>query len=202
VIGASTTSLAFGNLPVGQLATLTVNVTNTGTAALTVSSVTISNPVFGLMTPNIPFTAQPGSVTTVTLVFAPQTAGSQTATMTVTSNDPAHPLVAVTLSGTGTGSPTNLLAYGNVVVGQSLTGTLTFTNTGTAPLNITSQTTSNPAFTVTSPATPYSIPGGQSVPVIVVFKPSAYTLYNATLSLQSSAGTYTTALSGAGVAVQ
>jgi uncharacterized protein (TIGR03437 family) len=202
VIGASVTSVAFGNVAVGQVSTISFNVLNTGTAALTVSSVAISNAVFGLMTPTIPLTAQPGSFTPVTVVFAPQSAGPQSATFTVTSNDPAHPVVAVTLTGTGTGAPNNLLAYSNVVVGQSETGTLTFTNTGTTPLMVTAQTTTNAAFTVPSPSTPYSIPAGQSAAIMIVFNPTAYTVYNATFSLVTNAGTFTTALSGAGVAVQ
>jgi uncharacterized protein (TIGR03437 family) len=202
VIGASVTSVAFGNVAVGQVSTISFNVLNTGTAALTVSSVAISNPVFGLMTPAIPLTAQPGSITPVTVVFAPQSAGPQSATFTVTSNDPAHPVVAVTLTGTGTGAPNNLLAYSNVVVGQSETGTLTFTNTGTTPLTVTAQTTTNAAFTVPSPSTPYSIPAGQSAVIVIVFNPTAYTVYNATFSLVTNGGTFTTPLSGAGVAVQ
>jgi len=194
--------LAFGNVAVGQLSTITFNVLNTGTAALTVSSVAISNPVFGLMTPAIPFTAQPGSITPVTVVFAPQSAGAQSATFTVTSNDPAHPVVAVTLTGTGTSATNNLLAYSNVVVGQSETGTLTFTNNSTTPLMVTAQTTTNAAFTVPSPSTPYSIPAGQSAAITIIFTPTAYTVYNATFSLVTNDGTFTTPLSGAGVVVQ
>jgi uncharacterized protein (TIGR03437 family) len=205
-ISVPLTPPAFGNVPVGQVSTLTFNVQNTGGAPLTVSSVVISNPVFGLMTPSIPITVQPGSVTAVTLVFAPQSAGAQSATMTVTSNDPSHPVVLVPMTGAGTGSPTSLLAYSNVVVGQSEMGTLTFTNTGTTPIVFTGFNTTNPAFVVTSPAAsaaqPYTLMGGQSVPIIVVFTPSAYTIYNATLNLVTTTQTFTTTLTGAGVAVQ
>ncbi len=205
-ISAPTTPLAFNNVAVGQISTLTLNVQNTGSAALTVNPVTISNPMFGLMAPSIPITVQPGATTQVTLTFAPQSSGLQTATMTINSNDPNHPSVPVTLTGTGTGSPTNLLAYSNVVVGQSEMGTLTFTNTGTTPIVFTGFNTTNAAFLVTSPAAsttqPYTLAGGQSVPVVVSFTPSAYTVYNATLNLVTTAGNYTTTLTGAGVAVQ
>jgi hypothetical protein len=101
--------LAFGNVAVGQISSMTFNVSNTGTAALTVSSVLNSNPAFGLMTPTIPFTAPPGS---------------QSATLTVTNNDPANPIVWV---------------------GQSESGTLTLSNTRTTPLMVTAQTTTDPA---------------------------------------------------------
>ena len=201
-IGTSTTSLGFGSVAVGQVSTLNFNLMNTGTAALTVSSVVVSNPAFGLMTPNIPLTVQPGGTTPLAVAFAPQSAGAQSATFTVTSNDPAHPLIAVSLTGTGTGAASNLLAYSLVVVGQSETGTLTLTNTGTTPLTVTAQTTTNAAFTVASPSTPYSIPAGQSAAIMVVFQPTAYTVYNATLSIVTSGGASTTPLSGAGVVVQ
>lgn len=206
-ISAPTTPLAFNNVPVGQISTLTLNVQNTGSAALTVNTVTISNPVFGLMTPTIPITVQPGATTQVTLTFAPLSSMPvpQTATMTINSNDPNHPSVPVTLTGTGTGSPTSL-AYSNVVVGQSEMGTATFTNNGTTPIVFTGFTTTNAAFVVTSPAAstaqPYTLAGGQSVTVDVSFTPSAYTVYNATLNLVTAAGNYTTALTGAGVVVQ
>jgi hypothetical protein len=204
VIGVSMTSLGFGSVPVGQIATLNFNVTNSGGTALTVSSVANSNPAFGLLTPNIPITVQPGGSTPVTVVFAPQSAGQQPPTpFIVTSNDPAHPVVQVTLTGMGTGSPTSLLAYGNVLVGQKNIGTLTFTNTGSTPLTVMTQTTSDPAFTVSSPVTPpsYSIPAGQSVQITVVFTPTAYKIYNATLSIGTSGGTVSVTLTGAGVVV-
>jgi hypothetical protein len=69
-------------------------------------------------------------------------------------------------------------------------------------LSVSSQTTTNSAFTVTSPSAPYSIPAGQSVQITVVFRPTSYTVYNAMLNLVTSGGTYTTTLTGVGVAVQ
>jgi hypothetical protein len=209
---ATSTTLGFGNVAVGQVSTMPLNVMNTGTAALTVNSVVISNPAFGLLTPNLPLTVQPGGTVPVTVVFAPQSAvvfapqpAGTPATFTMTTNDPAHQIVAVSLTGTGTGTASNFLAFSNVVVGQSETGTLTFTNTGTTPLTVTAQTTTNAAFTVTSPTTPfmpYSIPAGQSAAIKVVFQPTAYTVYNATLSITTGGGVSTTPLSGAGVVVQ
>ena len=88
------------------------------------------------------------------------------------------------------------------MVGQSETGTLTLQNTGGTTLTVTSMTASDPAFTVTSPSVPYNVPAGQTEPITIVFKPAAYTVYNATLSILTSGGTLTTALSGAGVVVQ
>jgi len=199
VIGASTPSLAFGSLPVGQLTTLIVNVTNTGSAALTVSSISISNQAFGLITPGAPFTVQPGASTGVELVFAPTSAAAQSGFMTINSNDATHPVVTVTLTGTGTGTPSNLLAYGNVQVGQSITGVLTLQNTGSATLTVTSMTTTNPVYTVTSPTAPFSIPAGQSAPISVNFKPATYSGYIDTLTIVTSAGNLSTMVSGAGV---
>jgi uncharacterized protein (TIGR03437 family) len=197
-----TTPPPFGSVAVGQVATMTINVQNTGSLPLTVNSVSISNPAFGLLSPTIPITVAPQSTTAVTLVFAPTSAGAQSAMMTINSNDPNNPTVSLTLTGTGTGTPTNVLAYSNVVVGQSETGTLSFTNTGTLPLTVTSQTTTNAAFTVTLPSTPYTIPAGQEVAIQVVFKPATYAVYKESLIIVYNGGTVTTALTGAGVAVQ
>ena len=64
-------------------------------------------------------------------------------------------------------------------------------------VRLTAQTTTNAAFTVSSPSTPYNIPAGQSAAIMVVFQPTAYTVYDATLSIVTSGGTLTTPLSGA-----
>jgi hypothetical protein len=67
---------------------------------------------------------------------------------------------------------------------------------------VSGQTTDNGAFSITSQAAPYSISPGQAAVITIVFQPGAYAVYNATFSLVTPGGTFTTPLSGAGVVVQ
>jgi hypothetical protein len=91
------------------------------------------------------------------------------------------------------------LAFGNVNVGTTSTTVLTVTNTGSAPLNVTS---------VTYPAgfsggfASGTIPAGGSQTVTVTFAPTAAQSYsgNITVAGDQASGTNTIAVSGTGVA--
>ena len=76
----SGTTLAFGNVTTGTTKTLSVSASNTGTASITVSSVSISNQAFLLNAPVLPTTIAAGQSTPISLTFAPTTAGDVNAT--------------------------------------------------------------------------------------------------------------------------
>jgi hypothetical protein len=88
----------------GQNLTVAVwplTIQNVGAQPLTVTSVTSSNPAFGLYAADLPLTLAPTATAEIPLSFRPTTPGPQSATVSVASNDAASPL-AVALSGTGT----------------------------------------------------------------------------------------------------
>jgi uncharacterized protein (TIGR03437 family) len=66
-----------------------------------------------------------------------------------------------------------LLDFGSVAVSQVSDKAVTLQNTGTATLNITSFTPPTGAFTLTAPATPFSIAAGGSQVITVRFAPTA-----------------------------
>jgi hypothetical protein len=103
----TTSSLNFGNQAVGTpSAAQTVTLTNSGGAALTVTSVTTNG------TNNSDFTQSdncvssspiaPGGTCTISVTFTPSEVGPETATLEVTDNAPSSPQT-VSLTGTGTG---------------------------------------------------------------------------------------------------
>jgi hypothetical protein len=104
-IDVTPTRLDFGSVPVGQSATLTVTVRNLGTATLTLNSITTNNSQF-----IVPFllpqfrTVAPGGGLAFTVLFMPTTAGAQSGTVTITSNDPDEATVHVPMTGTGSSS--------------------------------------------------------------------------------------------------
>jgi uncharacterized repeat protein (TIGR01451 family) len=84
----------------------TVTVTNNGTAGLFISAITINNSRFVITSSDI--TGEiltPGTSAEIDLIFRPTSSGGQSATMSITSNDPDEHTVNVLLSGTGTTSP-------------------------------------------------------------------------------------------------
>ena len=111
IIGATPASQSFNSVGVGSSATRTVNITNTGTGPLTVTGITSSNSQFSVSptTATVPV----GGNTNVTVTFAPTTAGAQTSTLTIASNDPATPNKTVTVSG-------NAVAAGQIIVDGTL----------------------------------------------------------------------------------
>ena len=100
-ISVTPNSLAFGRVSAGQTKDLSLTVQNTGTAQLIVSSLTIGNGLFSVVSPSSPFNVAASSQQTVTVRFSPNAAGSQSGSLTIASNDPSNPTVGVTLAGQG-----------------------------------------------------------------------------------------------------
>jgi alpha-1,3-glucanase-like protein/F5/8 type C domain-containing protein/pectate lyase-like protein/ASPM-SPD-2-Hydin domain-containing protein len=105
-LSASPSSLSFGSVAVGSTSSAqTVTVSNPGSTAASVSSVSASGPFSQTNTCGSSIAA--GGSCTVSVKFAPTTAGAASGTLSVASSAPGSPLT-VALSGTGTSTNTNL----------------------------------------------------------------------------------------------
>jgi F5/8 type C domain/Abnormal spindle-like microcephaly-assoc'd, ASPM-SPD-2-Hydin/Beta-galactosidase len=101
-LSASPTSLSFGSETVGSSTSAqSVTVSNTGTAAATISSVSASGPFAETNTCGSSLAA--GASCTASVTFTPTATGSATGTLTVASNA-TNASLTVALSGTGTSS--------------------------------------------------------------------------------------------------
>src|SRR5262249_33110568 len=100
-IQVNPTSLSFGSVSIGQTRAMTVNLSNSGNAALTVSAFVVSDPQFAVLSPSTPFTLQPNGQQLVSVRYAPTASGNVTATLSILSNDPNRGTLTVGLSGTG-----------------------------------------------------------------------------------------------------
>jgi len=114
-IDVSPTSKDFGSVQVStSSAPQTFNVTNIGTANLTVGTITITGPnsdQFSKQNDNISGqTITPGGWATLQVVFSPTSVGLKSATLNITSNDPDENPFTVDLSGTGTSAPSEPVA--------------------------------------------------------------------------------------------
>src|SRR6202043_2278965 len=93
------TSLTFGNQNVNTTsAAQTVTLTNSGTAALTITSIVASAPY--AQTNTCPASVAAGANCSINVTFTPTVTGSQPGTITVTDNATGSPQT-VALSGTG-----------------------------------------------------------------------------------------------------
>ena len=102
----STSVLSFGDVASGSTsAAQTVTVTNPGTSAASVSSVSVTGPFSQTNTCGSSIAA--GGSCTVSVKFAPTSGGPLTGTLSLASSAPGSPLT-VALSGTGVTSTTNL----------------------------------------------------------------------------------------------
>ena len=207
------TSLTFSQ-NVGTTSSQTVSLTNSGNAPLTVSGAALSGVYpgdYAITTTTCLTTLAVGASCTTTVSFTPRAIGDRIAALEFQSNAGDTPGV-VPLNGKATNvpapvaslSPTSLTFPGTVVGATSAPQTVTLSNTGNAPLTVTSATFSGPFALNTAAGSDTcsgkSIAAGGSCTVSVVFKPTATGAASGTLSFADNAGTQTVALSGSGAA--
>jgi hypothetical protein len=97
----STTALSFGNVPVGSTATLSLTLTSSGTAPVTISSAALQGTGFSDSGATFPVTLNPNQSVTLKVQFDPAATGAAAGTLTVSSNSTTGGTTQVTLSGTG-----------------------------------------------------------------------------------------------------
>ena len=201
LLGVSASSLTFSATAVNASApaqTLTVN--NNGLANLTVTSAALAgtDPGDFTATNNCTATVIPGKTCTISVGFKPTASGARSATLAIASNGGNQ---TVTLSGTGSGSPTvslnapvGGLTYPDTTVGAPPSDatnmpTVTLTNTGAGALNISAITVSNDFVRdlagTCSPNT--AIAAGQNCTLVVKFSPTAAGARSGSLTITHNA---------------
>jgi hypothetical protein len=104
-LSSSPTTLSFGNVTLNSTNSLTVTITNSGAASVTVSAVSVSGTGFTLSSVKTPITLAVKQSVQLTVNFAPTTSSSAQGTLTITSNA-SNKSLAVPLTGTSTGTGT------------------------------------------------------------------------------------------------
>ncbi len=208
-LSVTPTSFAFGSVLDGQTKSQTFTLTNTGTASLAISQLSVSGTGYSLSGLATPTTIAVGASATFSATFAPTTAGSLPGTVTITSNAPTSPST-VALTGTGTAPQPGLsvtpasFAFGSVLDGQTKSQTFTLTNTGTASLTVSQLTASGAGYSVSGLATPSTIAVGASATFSATFAPTTAGSLPGTITITSNAPTSpsTVGLTGTGTATQ
>jgi phosphodiesterase/alkaline phosphatase D-like protein len=195
--------------PATEFPTTTVGKSSLRTATLTatepliVSSLTSSSSQFTVGTPSIPLpaTLTTGQTIEVPITFTPTTSGPLGATLTATTS--TGKTASFSLSGEGLAAAAQIEASPLVVtfdptsVGESVSAGATFRNVGGAPLTIESVNPPSAPFEATGlPTVDSTIEPGHSITVTVNFNPTEVGDFNGEISLGTSAGEGTVALSG------
>jgi hypothetical protein len=194
----------FGAVPINTVSPpVSITVTNSGTAALTISNALIndmnnafsSNAVSAFQTRNMPLVIAPGATTSFDVEFSPQVAMQFSASLDLTTDDPMAHLVRIPLLGTGSTigvsvSPMTLSFPDTLVDGVAGPQPITITNTGGAPLTVQSLALGGTApqdFQIDQTG-PFSLDGGKSQTVQVTFQPLTGGKRSATLTVSFAGG--------------
>ena len=202
--------LAFGDVPVSTISTKTLTLTSSGTAALTISSVTLAGSAFEISGATLPATLKPSESITLQISFDPTTAGEASGTITISTNSSNGSTSTVSLTGSGTAaaSPqltlsTGAISFGSVTLNTTSTRILTLTSSGTAALTVNSVKLVGTGFTIAGANFPATLNPGQSVTVQVSFDPTVAGAASGTITISSnssSGSTSTVSLTGSGTA--
>jgi Abnormal spindle-like microcephaly-assoc'd, ASPM-SPD-2-Hydin/Immunoglobulin I-set domain len=208
-IQVSSTSINFGNDVVGTRTSQALIITNTGTATLSITQVSVSgSTTFSASGFSLPLSVNAGQQTTITVAFAPTTVGSVSGSISFASNAPTSP-TAVSLSGAGIAatltlgvSPTSL-SFGSITTGTSSAPQMvTITNTGNSNVTISQISVTGTGYSVTGGSTPVTLSPSQILTLTVVFNPTLAGAVSGSISITSNAtgSLPTVTLSGTGVA--
>jgi hypothetical protein len=169
--------LRFYQVAIGQQATLTVTMTNTGAATVNVLQVNQNAPEFTISNLKLPLALKMRHSVKFNVTFTPRTSGRVKDALEFISdaaNDPAY----VYLNGVGvpvealTANPP-AIHFGNVQVGDTEPSYETLTNTGTSTVTITKARLEDPAYSIQGLDLPAKLTAGQSVTFTVVFAPQS-----------------------------
>ncbi len=166
-----------GDACIGDSESGALEVCNIGEGFLVVGSITSSNPRFTVAPPpgGYPLVLGPSACQDVQVTFTPTATGAQTATLTVNSNDPVDPSVAVQVSGAGTVrdvSVTGSTDFGVVSAWSPGEKTVSVCNPGDCDLAVTGAAVNCPDFTLIANPFPATVGPGACLDLVVRFTPT------------------------------
>jgi hypothetical protein len=199
----STTTLQFGPIGFGATETLPLTVTNAGQGTLIVLP-SINAPSYTITGNTCGAGVTAGKSCTLDVQFSPMAIATYDNVLTLQTNGPSNPTVALDGIGNGLGVGTSPLEFGTVPHGSSAVLPLTVTNMGLPGMVTLSTKTSDPSYTVLTTAQNTCLAGitaGTSCTLPVQFTPNTVGEHIGSLTLTASAqGAITTVgLDGAGV---
>ena len=206
-LAVAPSSLNFNTILVGASATLSVQLTNNASTAVTLTALTTTGD-YTAATGSCPVpggSLGPGASCTVPVTFAPAQSGTRAGALSVASSATTLPLI-VPLTGIGAQSHLEItpasLSFGSISVGSASSLSLTLLNNGTAAITGTALAITGD-YSVTIPCAVTTLTPGASCSVTVAFTPTIAGTRPGTLTITSSdaASPTVVALTGIGIGV-
>jgi hypothetical protein len=202
-LSATPMSASFPLVAAGSSSSQTITLQNSGTAGLTISAANVIGAGFGTLGLVLPMNIAAGQSATFNIVFAPSSAGNLAGSVSLMSNAPGSPLV-ISASGTALASTallsssTNSLDFGSILVGTTASLGVTLTNAGNANVTFSSVLAAGAGFNVSGAGANTTLTPGQTAALNVIFAPSGAGPAIGSITIGSSAGTVSIALTGSG----
>jgi Abnormal spindle-like microcephaly-assoc'd, ASPM-SPD-2-Hydin len=206
-LAVAPSSIALGRVKIGTSQTQSAALINSGTSNVTVSQARVVGSSFKMSGITFPVTLRPGQRKGFSITFAPQSAGTSSGSIAVTSDAP-NSVVSVPVSGTAIVpgaliSTPSSLGFGTVQVGHGQTLPEVLTNTGGSSITVSQASVTGASFAISGLTLPTTLDPGQSKSFSVTFSPQAGGPANGTLSIASDASnaTLTIPLTASGLTV-
>jgi hypothetical protein len=192
-------SIDFKDVFLGQTVTMEVRIANTGSSDLIISDISISSgssSAFSAAVDHSAIIVKPGDTINFNAIYNPQKVGTDTGTITISSNDPDLPSFNIPLSGNGAPAPVAEIEvnpmdidFKTVYIGQTESRHITIRNIGTEVLTVSEiafAETSNLDISITSGFSGASIPAGDSIQIEVLCTPKDSGVMTASLIIRSN----------------
>jgi hypothetical protein len=192
-LSASPSIVAVGSVPVGQTASSTVSLQNSGSAAVQVTQVSVTGQPFSVSgVYDLPVTIGARETYNLSVQFSPQATGTATGQLTITSNASSNGTMVIGLNGTGITASTQTTLTSLTCTSASMTGA--GTDSCTVTLNAAADS-GGFAVSLASNNSAVAVPATVTVPA-----GATSASFAATVSSVSSAQTVTLTASAGGVA--
>jgi hypothetical protein len=193
-LSVSPSTASFGSIQTGSSTSQSIQVKNSGTANLTISQAGVTGSGFSIAGLTMPMTLAPGQAGTLSVKYAPQSAGAVTGSISISSTAPNSP-TTVTLNGTGVAStytmalsPTSV-NFGNVNTGSTATQTIQLANTGNSNVTISQLAATGTGISVSGLSLPATLAPSQTVPLTVTYAPIATGSTTGSITVTNTQGT-------------
>lgn len=205
-ISVSPSSVSFGTVIVGQTNSQPIKISNSGSAALTISGYTATGAGFSVSGLTTPLTVQAGQSASFNVKFSPTTASSSSGSISLASNASSS-ASTVALTGTGAAATYSLsvspstVSFGNVKLNASTSQTVSLKNTGNSSITISSVKVTGSGFSDSGVNAGLVLSPSQSASLNVAFAPTTSGSVSGSVAIASNAANSpeSVQLSGAGI---
>ncbi|HEX8236070.1 MAG TPA: choice-of-anchor D domain-containing protein [Abditibacteriaceae bacterium] len=182
---------SFGDVCLGAFVDRDLTINNTGACPLQIFNVTSSSTEFQVpAVASYPLLVASGDSLALPVRFQPSSLGAKSATITLTSNDPARRR-AIRVSGVAPAPQLNLMiansgSFGNVCIGSFVDKPLTVFNSGQCTLSVTNIASSESEFLAPNVLTyPIKIASATAMELPIRFEPASFGAKSGTITVTS-----------------